>query len=124
MFIRLLINYGVMKDDVLLKISLISALLGIVILFIFSKTTNVDSNTISNIDSTGSDSIIKINGVVTDVSVRGSTTTFNVAQLDKINVFVFDSNISLMKGDYIEVTGKMQEYNGKTSLIADKIVLK
>jgi DNA/RNA endonuclease YhcR with UshA esterase domain len=113
-----------MKDDVLLKISLISALLGIVILFIFSKTTNVDSNTISNIDSTGSDSIIKINGVVTDVSVRGSTTTFNVAQLDKINVFVFDSNISLMKGDYIEVTGKMQEYNGKTSLIADKIVLK
>jgi DNA/RNA endonuclease YhcR with UshA esterase domain len=113
-----------MKESTLLKISLISSLVGLVILLIFSKSIDVNENTISEIDQNDADSAIRINGVVTDVQVRNSTTIINVAQLDKIGVFVFNSNLSLIKGDYIEVTGKMQEYNGKKSLIADKIVLK
>jgi DNA/RNA endonuclease YhcR with UshA esterase domain len=113
-----------MKESLLLKISLISALVGIILLLIFSRTIKVNESVISEIDQNDADSTIRINGVVTDIQIRNSTTIINVAQLDKMGVFVFNSNLSLIKGDYIEVTGKMQEYNGKTSLIADKIVLK
>jgi DNA/RNA endonuclease YhcR with UshA esterase domain len=85
---------------------------------------DVSDSIISGIDQNDDSSLVKINGVVTEVSVRNSTTIINVAQLDKISVFVFNSDVELIRGDYIEVTGKMQEYEGKTSLIADKIVLK
>ena len=113
-----------MKESTLLKVSLISALVGILILFVFSSKMDLSDSIISGIDQNDDSSLVKINGVVTEVSVRNSTTIINVAQLDKISVFVFNSDVELIRGDYIEVTGKMQEYEGKTSLIADKIVLK
>ena len=41
-----------------------------------------------------------------------------------MKVVVFNEEIDLNRGDYVEITGKIEEYKGSTELIADKILLK
>ena len=113
-----------MKDKTLLKISLISSLVGILILLILSTKLEINESFISNIDKNDIGSTVKIEGVVSDVKIVNSTIIMNVAQLDEMMVVVFNSDMILNRGDYVEVTGKMDEYNGNIELIADKIVLK
>lgn len=112
-----------MKETALLKVSLIVSLLGILLLLFIVQKIDVSPSIISQIDQNTAGSTATITGIVSEVTTSNKTVIFNVAQLDKMMVVVFD-NISLQKGDYVEVTGKIQEYNGKPELIADKIVLK
>ena len=124
MFKKVVINYIVMKEKTLLKISLIGSLAGILLLFIISGKLKVDEKVIAEIDETEFGSSVRISGVVADVKERGSVILINVAQLEQIEVVVFNANITLNKGDYVEVTGSLGEYEGNMQLIADKIVLK
>jgi len=113
-----------MKDVTLLKISLISSLLGIMILLILSNKLEVNQGFISNIDQNEIGSGVTIEGVVSEIKQVNSTTIMTVAQLEEMMIVAFNSNITLDRGDYVEVTGKMQEYNGEKEIIADKIILK
>lgn len=113
-----------MKEKTLLKISLISSLMGILLLLIISNKLEVNEKIISNIDETDIGSNLRISGVITNVKNIGSVMLIDIAQLEKMKVVVFNSNITLNKGDYVEITGKIEEYKGSTELIADKIVLK
>jgi len=112
-----------MKESTLLKISLISSLIGVLLLLVVSTQLKVDEKLISEIDETNLDSQVRINGVVVDSQKRGTVTLINLAQLEEMQIVVF-TNITLNKGDYIEVTGKIGEYENQLQLVADKIVLK
>jgi len=123
MFKKVWVNYRVMKEKTLLKIALIGSLLGILILFIISNKLEVNERIISEIDESYIGSNVRINGVVLDVQNKGSIVLIDIAQLEEMHVVVFD-NVSLAKGDYVEITGKIEEYEGEMELIADKIILK
>ena len=48
----------------------------------------------------------------------------DIAQQDNLKVVVFkDKNISLKKGDYIEVLGTVEEYEGELEIIGDRVRL-
>jgi len=113
-----------MKENTLLKISLICSLVGILILLVISRSLQVNEKVISELDETDIGSSIRLNGIVTDFQSRGSVILIEVAQLEEMQVVVFNSNFTLNKGDAVEITGKIDEYEGKQQLIADKIVLK
>ena len=113
----------IMKEKTLLRLSLGFSLFGLIMLYLISGMVFVDEDSISKIDGTDIGNTIKLNAVVSSVENRGTVTLINVVQLENMDVVVFD-NISLNKGEYIEVIGKIDEYNGKNQLIVDKIVLK
>jgi len=66
---------------------------------------------------------VKLNGVVTKITDRGSVVFIEVNQQNPVNVVLFtdDDNLKLKSGDSIEVTGEVQEYKGKNEIIAQKI---
>lgn len=113
-----------MKEKTLLKIALIASLIGILILLFISSKLEVNEKTISNIDETDIGSSLKIDGVITNIRKTNTVTFIDIAQLEEMKVVVFNEEIDLNRGDYVEITGKIEEYKGSTELIADKIILK
>lgn len=124
MFKKLCVNHKIMKEKTLLKISLIASLVGILILLFISSRLEVNEKTISNIDETDIGSSLKIDGVITNIRKTNKVTFIDIAQLEEMKVVVFNDEIELNRGDYVEITGKIEEYKGLTELIADKIILK
>ncbi len=124
MFKKLCVNHKVMKEKTLLKTALIASLIGILILLFISSRLEVNEKTISNIDETDIGSSLKIDGVITNIRKTNTITLIDIAQLEEMKVVVFNNEIELNRGDYVEITGKIEEYKGLTELIADKIILK
>jgi DNA/RNA endonuclease YhcR with UshA esterase domain len=112
-----------MKEKTLLRLALGFSLFGVILLYFVSGMISIDEGVISKIDESDLGSIVRLNAVVSSVDNRGSITLIKVVQLRDMDVVVF-GNVSLNKGDYIEITGKIDEYEGNNQLVADKIVLK
>ena len=112
-----------MKEKTLLKLALGFSLFGIIVLYFISGLISVDSGIISKIDSTNIGDTVRLNALVSSVENRGTITLIKVVQLDDMDVVIF-GNVSLNKGDYIEIIGKIDEYEGSNQLVADKIILK
>lgn len=113
-----------MREKTLLKISLFCTVFGLIGLYLISSSLKVDESIISKLDETNLGSTIKISGVVTKVDDLGSAMLLDIAQMESMKVIAFTNDITLNKGDNVEVLGKLDEYNGRIELIADKITLK
>jgi DNA/RNA endonuclease YhcR with UshA esterase domain len=113
-----------MNESALLKISLICSLVGILLLFFISNNLQVNEKVISELDETDIGSSVRLTGIVTNFQNRGSVILIDVAQLEEMQVVVFNSNFTLNKGDAVEIIGKVDEYEGNRQLIADKVILK
>ena len=113
-----------MKEKALLRIAIFGSVFGVILLFFIStqvETKEIDINEIEEADNGES---LRFKGVVTAVSDLNETKILTIAQLEKINVVVFNENSRFYKGDYVEIEGKIDEYNGDKNIIADKITLK
>ena len=107
-----------MNERALLKISLIGSIIGIIILFILSSFTELEENQISNLE----DDNVKVKGIITKITDRETIMIIEIAQQNKIEAIIFkEENISLEKGDEIEITGSTDEYEGRQQIIVDKI---
>lgn len=110
-----------MQEKTLLKISIISSIIGLIILYLISSFTTIENFEIKDLTLNDLDKTIKVQGLITRITPTDSITILEVAQHNKMPVIIFDTNISTNIGDEISVLGKVEEYNGKIELIADKI---
>ncbi len=108
-----------MKEKTLLKIALVASCIGLLLLFIFSKNIEVNEATIDKIDGM-QDEEVRIQGVVERVSNREKVTFIEITQEVTTTIVVFD-NISIETGEKIEVIGKVDEYNGESEILAERI---
>ena len=111
-----------MKESTLLKIALICSLVGLVALYFISTIIEIKDYKPNILNKNVGDDV-KLNGVVTKITDRGSVVFIEVNQQNPVNVVLFtdDDNLKLKSGDSIEVTGEVQEYKGKNEIIAQKI---
>jgi len=111
-----------MKESTLLKIALICSLVGLVALYFISTKIEIKDYKPNILNKNVGDDV-KLNGVVTKITDRGSIVFIEVNQQNPVNVVLFtdDDNLKLKSGDSIEVTGEVQEYKGKNEIIAQKI---
>lgn len=111
-----------MKETTLLKIALICSLVGLFVLYFISTRIEVKDYKPNLLNKNiGED--VKLNGIVTKISDAGDVVFIEVSQQSIANVILFGngSSLSLKNGDNVEVIGKVQEYNGKSEVIAQKI---
>lgn len=111
-----------MKENTLLKIALICSLIGLFALYFISTKIEVkDYN--PNIFNKNIGDDVKLKGFVTKITDRGNVVFIDVSHQSPITVVLFtdDDNLKLKGGDSIEVFGEVQEYNGKSEIIAQKI---
>ncbi|MBI2654784.1 hypothetical protein HYX02_08335 [Candidatus Woesearchaeota archaeon] len=111
-----------MKESTLLKIALICSLNGLIVLYFISAKIEVKDYKPNLLNkNVGED--VKLKGIVAKITDRGNVVFIEVNQQNPVNVVIFtnNDNINLNNGDSVEVIGKVQEYNGKNEIIAQKI---
>ncbi len=111
-----------MKESTLLRIALSFSLIGLVALFILAQTMGLDETTLENITHAEEDTTVRIKGVVSGYMDYGKTARIEIARPETTEVFLFKSrNISLKKGDFVEITGEVSEYKGRKEILASTV---
>ena len=111
-----------MKETTLLKIALICSLIGLIILYFISTGIDVKDYKPSTLNKNVGDDV-KLKGTIAKITDKGSVVFIEVNQQNPVSVVLFnkDDNSKLKNGDNVEIIGKIQEYNGKNEIIAQKI---
>ena len=114
-------------DDKLLRIALITALIGMVGLIIFTPSIEVKEVEIKDINRGMIDEEVKISCVVTDIAKSSSGSSYFLTVNDgtgQMQVIIFESEVSKIQLDIesfkdkkVEITGKITEYNSDLELI-------
>ncbi len=110
-----------MQESALLKLSVVSSIIGLVILFSISSLTEIEYSDINELTLNNLDDTIKVQGLITKVTPKEKITLLEIAQHNKMPIVIFDTNITINPGDEVEILGTVEEYNGKIELIADRI---
>ena len=113
-----------MKEKTLLKTALITSLLGLLILYLISSNIEIKEKNIEKITLDNKDEFVKLRGIVNKVIDTEKVTIMEITQPQQITVVLFkDENKSMpiQQGNEIEIFGKVDEYEGKMEIIADRI---
>ena len=117
-------------DDKLLRIALITSLIGIIGLLIFTPTIEVKKVKIEDIDRGMIDEEVCIDCVIIDIATSSSKSSYFLTINDgtgQMSLIIFEKqaaeiqtnnfDIDHLKGKKVEVTGKITEYNSELELI-------
>lgn len=117
-------------DDKLLKIALITSLIGIIGLIAFTPSIEVKEVEIKDINRGMIDEEVSVKGVITDVSQSKSKSSYFLTINDgknQILLIIFESQVAEMetnnlviedfKNHKVQVVGTVTEYNSKLELI-------
>lgn len=117
-------------DEKLLRIALITALIGIIGLIIFTPSIEVKKVSINDITRSMIDEKVSIQGVITDIVQSSSKTNYFLTISDgesQITLIVFEKqvaeissrnlNIEDFKNKKVEVVGTITEYKSDLELI-------
>ncbi len=117
-------------DDKLLRIALITSLIGIIGLLIFTPTIEVKKVKIEDIDRGMIDEEVCIDCVIIDIATSSSKSSYFLTINDgtgQMSLIIFEKqaaeiqtnnfDIDDFKGKKVEVTGKITEYNSELELI-------
>lgn len=117
-------------DDKLLKITLITSLIGLIGLIIFTPSIEVKKVEIQDINRGMIDEEVSIEGVVSDVKSSASKSSYFLTVndgTDQMSLIIFESqlaqledngiNIESYKGKKVNVVGTVTQYNSQLELI-------
>lgn len=117
-------------DDKLLKIALITSLIGLIGLIAFTPTIEVKEVDIKDINRGMIDEEVKLDGVITDVAQSSSKTSYFLTINDgkaQIQLVIFESQVAEIqsrnldvddfRGHKVEVVGTVTQYNSEMELI-------
>ena len=117
-------------DDKLLKIALITSLIGIIGLIAFTPTIEVKEVDIKDINRGMIDEEVRVDGVISDVAQSKSKTSYFLTINDgeaQIQLIIFESQVAEIqsrnidiedfRGHKVEVVGTVTQYNSEMELI-------
>ena len=111
---------GIMKEKTLLKIAIISALAGVFLLYVISDNIEVSESSIEGIEGEEIGRDVKVKGLVRDVFNGEKISIITISQPSDMKVLLYD-NVSISAGDYIEVIGEIDEYEGEREVIGNRV---
>lgn len=117
-------------DDKLLKIALITSLIGLIGLIIFTPSIEVKKVEIQDINRGMIDEEVSIEGVVSDVKSSASKSSYFLTvndRTDQMSLIIFESQLAQLedngidiesyKGKKVNVVGTVTQYNSQLELI-------
>ncbi|WP_405305868.1 exodeoxyribonuclease VII large subunit [Methanobrevibacter sp.] len=117
-------------DDKLLKIALITSLIGIIGLIAFTPTIEVKEVDIKDINRGMIDEEVRVDGVISDVAQSKSKTSYFLTINDgeaQIQLIIFESQVAEIqsrnmdiedfRGHKVEVVGTVTQYNSEMELV-------
>ena len=111
-----------MNDKTLLRIALICSVFGIIALYFFVQNIDIAEIDIGKLEMESIGNTVNINGRISKITERDNFKIIDITKDETVSVFLFgDEEIDVSKGEYISITGELEEYNGELEIIADKI---
>ncbi|MAH01851.1 hypothetical protein CMO87_01290 [Candidatus Woesearchaeota archaeon] len=113
-----------MQEKTLLKIALITSLFGLLTLYLISDNLEIKEKNIEKITIDNKDEFVKLRGIVNKVIDTEKVTIMEIMQPQEITVVLFKNNNKIMqvqKGNEVEVIGRVDEYEGKLQIVADRL---
>lgn len=120
-------------DDKLLKIALVTSLIGLIGLIVFTPTIEVKEVDIKDINRGMIDEEVSVRGVITDVAQSSSKTSYFLTINDgeaQIQLIIFESqvaeiesknlDIDSFKNHKVHVVGTVTQYNSEMELILSR----
>ena len=117
-------------DDKLLRIALVTALIGIIGLIIFTPTIEVKEVSIKDINRGMIDEEVRLDGVISDIAQSKSKTSYFLTINDgeaQISLIIFENQVAEIqsrnmdiddfKNRKVQVVGTITEYNSDLELI-------
>ena len=114
-----------MQEKTLLKISFITALIGLLVLLFILDKIELSNFSISNLSKNEIDKKVKIKAELLSIKETPGLYILEVKDFSgKISVIVFkDEPLNLNKGDVLEIEGQVTSYKDKVEIIAKKITI-
>ncbi len=114
-------RFIIMKQTTLLKLALISSILGTCLLYILSETIPIPEKTISEIKEIV-DGKIRLNGVIKEIKQTEKSIVYAIEKPEQISAISFGNIEKVLKiGDKVEIVGEISEFKGKKQIIIEKI---
>jgi len=111
-----------MQEKTVYRVALISLVLGLSFLFIFAEESKLDFT--PSIADIPAEEHVNIKGTVSKLSQQENAYFLDIqgCQTIETNVVLFnDQPLYLKEGDYLEISGQVEEYNNKKEIIADSV---
>jgi len=129
-FIKISDNYLIstalshfVNEKTLLKISLITTILGLVFLFFYAEQFDLRALETADLP----EEKVQLKGIIKTLQMKDKV-AFMVIEGERVEttpVVVFPpEELFLQAGDYVEVVGTVEEYQGKKEVVASSVVLK
>jgi aspartyl/asparaginyl-tRNA synthetase len=116
--------YYAMHENTLLKVALITSVLGVALLFFISAGVDVDAQSIARIDEIPEGKEIEVTGVVVRAHDREKVLFLTIAEekVEDVTVVLFkNGKVNVQEGDVVTVTGSIDEYEGKKQIIGNRV---
>lgn len=113
-----------MHEKTLFRLSLIVTLAGMLFLLFYAGAIKLER--VERLDSLLPEEKVTLRGVLTRVSEQDKVIFLQLdgERLETIDVVLFpEENLPLQEGDYVEIIGTVEEYEGKKEVIAGKVML-
>jgi len=112
-----------MEEKTIYLVSLIMILVGLFFLFIYAG--ELDMKAIETVETVTPGEPIKLTGTITKLNTQEGTLFIEVEGNKVVTTpaIVFSGeDLFLQEGDFVEVSGMIEKYNGKTEIVASKVV--
>ena len=116
-----------MKEKTLFKLALICSIVGLCVLFFISDSIVVNEIDVGKINFDNIGREVRVIGKIGRVSDTEKVMFLEVSQekIEDVTVVLFkDSEIELKEGDYVELIGTLDEYNGEINIIANAVKMR
>ncbi len=114
-----------MQEQTLLKIAVITSLIGLFLLFLYTEDLSA-SNTVDSIENIPAQEDVTITGTVERIHSTNNTQFIEITGQKTIttDVIVFtDEPLFIRAGDIVTISGMVEEYKGSKEIIASKVTL-
>ena len=114
-----------MQERALLKVAVITALIGILILLFILEKVELSNFNIANVTKNEVDKKVKIKAELLSIKETPGLYILDVKDFSgEITVIVFkDEKLDLKKGDILEIEGQVTSYKDQVEIIAKKITI-
>lgn len=112
-----------MREKTLLKIALIVSLAGLLILYIISGNIEIKEKTLEKITLENKDEMVKVRGIVSRLTDTEKVAIMEITQPAEVTVVLFkgsNESIPIKEGNEVEIIGKVDEYEGKLEIVAQR----
>ncbi len=114
-----------MKERTLFTIAALLSITGLLFLFFYAEELELKS--VARLDAELPEEEIAVLGRITRLSVQENVTFLEIQgeRIETIDVILFpEEKLLLREGDFVEIAGTVEEYQGKKEVIASSVTLK